>query len=46
MCFENLAESAARGELMLVDGVMFGVDAPYEAFRRSCANIYAAWHSE
>jgi len=27
------------------DGVKWGVDAPYEAFRRSCINVWAAWHN-
>lgn len=29
-----------------VDGKEWGNDVPYEAFRRSCVNIWAAWHSK
>lgn len=28
------------------DGKAWDIDAPYEAFRRSCVNIWAAWNSE
>ncbi len=30
-------------QLKLEDGEVWGADAPYEAFKRSCANIYQAW---
>lgn len=31
-------------KLQEADGSAWGKDAPYEAFRRSCENIAAAWH--